>query len=149
MPWCSLPWKRNAFPGQACAASVPHHKKLSPYLCLNLFSFPLLPLLLPLLVYFSGFNLYYRHTPTYKKVVPPPFVYPLLEILIFLYLSRFFVKSEKCVPTNLLAIHESKFSVKHLFFSFFITPHSVLTFCLPRNLLFVYPLTTEIPFLLT
>jgi hypothetical protein len=45
----------------------------------------------------------------------------------------------------MLAIHESKFSVTHLFFSIFITPH----FCLPRNLLFVYPLTTEIPFLLT
>ena len=25
MPWCSLPWKRNEFPMQACAASVPHH----------------------------------------------------------------------------------------------------------------------------
>jgi putative hemolysin len=27
MPWCSLPWKRNEFPRQACAASVPHHKQ--------------------------------------------------------------------------------------------------------------------------
>jgi hypothetical protein len=27
MPWCSLPWKRNEFPRQAYAASVPHHKK--------------------------------------------------------------------------------------------------------------------------
>ena len=51
--------------------------------------------------------------------------------------------------TNLSAIHKSKFSGKHLFFSIFITPHSVLTFCLPRNLLFVYPLNTEISFLFT
>jgi hypothetical protein len=45
--------------------------------------------------------------------------------------------------------HKSKFSGKHLFFSIFITPHSVLTFCLLRNLLFVYPLNTEISFLFT
>ena len=31
MPWCSLPWKRNEFPMQACAASVPHHKKRTLY----------------------------------------------------------------------------------------------------------------------
>jgi len=28
MPWCSLPWKQNDFPMQACAASVPHHKEI-------------------------------------------------------------------------------------------------------------------------
>ena len=26
MPWCSLPWKWNEYPRQACTASVPHHK---------------------------------------------------------------------------------------------------------------------------
>ena len=29
MPWCSLPWKRNEFPRQACTASVPHHNSLT------------------------------------------------------------------------------------------------------------------------
>jgi hypothetical protein len=28
MPWCSLPWKRNEFPRQACTASVPHHNQV-------------------------------------------------------------------------------------------------------------------------
>jgi hypothetical protein len=28
MPWCSLPWKRNELPRQACAASVPHHNNI-------------------------------------------------------------------------------------------------------------------------
>jgi hypothetical protein len=129
MPWCSLPWKRNAFPGQACAASVPHHKKLSPYLRLNLFSFPLLPLLLPLLVYFSGF---YDTIviPPLMKVVQPPFCILSLKYYIFFTFLVFCVKSEKCVPTYLSAIHKSKFSS---FFQFSL-PHIVY-------LLFVYPET--------
>ena len=48
------------------------------------------------------------------------------------------MKSDKCGPKNLSDIHESKFSVKHLFLIFHYPTHSVCTFCLPRNLLFVY-----------
>ncbi len=58
------------------------------------------------------------------------------------------MESDKCGPTNLSAIHESKFSVKHLFFNFHYLTHSVSTFCLPRNLLFVYPSLHEYPFCL-
>jgi hypothetical protein len=43
----------------------------------------------------------------------------------------------------------SLFFNNHLFFSIFLTPHSVLTFCLPSNLLFVYPPTNEILCLFT
>ena len=128
-------------------------EKLSPYLHLQLFGFPLLPLLFSLLVYFSGFYLYYRHTPTYKEVAQPPFVYPLLEILLFLYLSCFFCEIRKMCPNkNLLAIHKSKFPGKNLFFNFhdpiqctYFLFTQKLTFCLPpnyRNTLFAYLVTT-------
>ena len=145
MPWCSLPWKRNAFPGQACAASVRHHKKLSPYLHLYLFSFPLLPLLLPLLVYFSGF---------YDTIVIPPLIRKLYNHLFvsspwnttFYFPFSFFLWNQKNVSRQICRLSTNQ---NFLFFSIFITPHIVLTFYLPRNLLFVYPLTTEIPFFLT
>ena len=107
--------------------------RLSPYLHLQLFSFPLLPLLKSLLVYFSGFYLYSRHTPTNKEVVQPPFLYPLLEKYFFFTFLIFFVKSKKCVPTNLSAIHELKFSGKRLFFHFSFLISLPLYFVLDGN----------------
>ena len=50
-------------------------RKTIPIPPLIAYSFPLLPLLKSLLVYFSGFYLYSRHTPTCKEVVQPPFLY--------------------------------------------------------------------------
>ena len=51
MPWCSLPWKRNEFPRQACAASVPHHKthenENRPPLCGSLSQYFSLPIPTP------------------------------------------------------------------------------------------------------
>ena len=88
---------------------------------------------------------YYRHTPTYESCTTT-FLYPLLEILHFLYLSRFLCEIRKMCPDIFVSYPQIKIFI---FFSIFITPHSVLTFCVPRNLLFNYPLTTEIPFLLT
>jgi len=83
-------------------------------------------------MYLSGF--YSRHTPADKEVVQPPFVHPLPEILRYFFFTFLvlFVKSEKCVPTNVSAtIHESKFLLKHLFFQFLL-PHNIVF------LLFVY-----------
>ena len=108
-------------------------EKLSPYLHLQLFSFLLLPLLKSLLVYFSGFYLYSRHTPTYKEVVQPPFLYPLLEIYFFFTFLVFFVKSEKCVTQICLLSTNRNFQESISFFQFSL-PHIVY-------LLFVYPET--------
>ena len=72
---------------------------------------------------------------------------PLNYYFLFTFLV-FLVKSDKCGPTNLSAIHESKFSVKHLFLIVHYPTHSVLTFCLPRNLLFVYLQHPKYPFCL-
>ena len=57
-----------------------------------------------------------------------------LKYYLFFTFLVLFVKSEKCIPTNLSAINESKFSVQHLFFQFSL-PHNIV------YLLFVYPET--------
>ena len=58
----------------------------------------------------------------------------------------FLVKSEKCGPTNLSAIRIKIFSKASFFFHY--PTHSVFTFCLPRNLLFVYLQHPKYPFCL-
>ena len=72
---------------------------------------------------------------------------PLKFYFLFTFLV-FLVKSDKCGPTNLSALHESKFSIKHLFLIFHYPTHSVFTFCLPRNLLFIYLQHPKCPFCL-
>jgi hypothetical protein len=55
------------------------------------------------------------------------FVYPETYFL-FTFLV-FFVKSEKCVPTNLSAIHKSKFSGQHFFlYLLFVYPETYFLF---------------------
>ncbi len=52
------------------------------------------------------------------------FLYAIpFKLLLFIYLSCFLLKSDKCGPTNLLAIHDSKFSLRHLFYNCSL-PHS-------------------------
>ena len=61
--------------------------------------------------------------PPCMELVQPLFLYSLLEYYFLFAFLVFFVKSEKYVFRNLSAIHESKFSGKHLFFQFSL-PHT-------------------------
>jgi hypothetical protein len=106
-------------------------------------------LLKPRLFYLSGFYLYYRHTPTYKEVAQPLFVYPLLEILPFILPFSFSLWSLINVVRQIRRLFTNKnFLYSIFFFNFHYLTHSVSTFCLPKNLLFEYPYGHEYPFCL-
>jgi hypothetical protein len=96
------------------ATGGPIEEKLSPPL--NTFQFP------PTSTTKITFSLLLR---ILFFIVIPPLLRKLYNHLLYTLSLKYyffftflviFVKSEKCVPTNLCAIHKSKFSVKHLFF---------------------------------
>ena len=97
-----------------------------------------------------GINIYTINIPPRIRKLHNQILYTLsLKYLLFLYLSVFFLEIRKICPNKFVGYTRIKIISKASFFSIILTPHSVLTFCLTRNLLFVYPLTTEIFFLFT
>jgi hypothetical protein len=91
---------------------------------------------LPVLKYPHIFYIEYRHTPTYKEIAQPNFVYPPPLLVLFVCLLAFFEKSfgRICRPHTRLRIFDFTILIFH-------PTHYNLTFSLPDTsqiILFVY-----------
>ncbi len=72
----------------------------------------------------SSDSIYTIDIPPRVRNLHNQFLYAIpFKLLLFFTFLVFLVKSDKCDPTILSAIHESKFSVQHLFFNFSL-PHT-------------------------
>ena len=99
--------------------------------------------------YIYGFYLYYRHTPTYKEVAHPLFVCHPLSITTFYLPFSFFCWNPNRVVRQIFWLSVTRNFHYGIFFIIVHYPtHSVLTFCLPKKLLFVYLQLPKYPFCL-
>ena len=117
------PPPHDAFVGSSfLARKFIYNTKNSPHTPTYSFSVSMYLLLWPLFLYFSGFYLYYRHTPTSKEVAQPLFVCHPLKITTFYLPVLFFWWDPIYVVRQICQIRIKIFS-KASFFNFSL-PHT-------------------------